>query len=237
MTGALMTLLSSTMAKGLPTFSRVASAKRRAPTESNLKLTTGSLVLPKLGCASVSVSPLTMTRRRTTYAAGRSPAGPPARGSSSSPGGTLPRRASSSDAVVSTSWNVILAVLPMSALTCSGSSMPGSSTRMRSAPTRWMVGFLGAGLVDAAAHDLDRLIDRRRALRVELDLAGLDRDRPARAHGKLEAGAYLLHDRAEVVLAAGLAQGQRRHDRLRRRARYSRSSAPRGWCAARRRGC
>ncbi len=41
-TGALITLLSSTMAKGLPTFSRVASAKRRAPTESNLKLTTGA---------------------------------------------------------------------------------------------------------------------------------------------------------------------------------------------------
>ncbi len=65
MTGAEITLLSSTMAKGFPTFSRVASAKRRAPSESNLKLTTGEFWL-KVGWASVSVSPLTMTRRRTT---------------------------------------------------------------------------------------------------------------------------------------------------------------------------
>jgi len=36
MTGAEITLLSSTMAKRLWTFSRVASAKRRAPVESNL---------------------------------------------------------------------------------------------------------------------------------------------------------------------------------------------------------
>ena len=40
-TGALITLLSRTMAKGLPTLFLVASQKRRAPMESNLKLTTG----------------------------------------------------------------------------------------------------------------------------------------------------------------------------------------------------
>src|SRR5712671_5728068 len=43
MTGALITLLSRTIAKGFPTFSRVASPNFLAPTESNLKLTTGSL--------------------------------------------------------------------------------------------------------------------------------------------------------------------------------------------------
>ena len=64
-TGALITLLSSTIAKGLPTFSRVASPKRRAPAASNLKLTTGWLSW-KVACASVSVSPPTMTRLRTT---------------------------------------------------------------------------------------------------------------------------------------------------------------------------
>jgi len=43
MTGALITLLSSTIAKGFPTFSRVASPKRLAPAASKRKLTTGSL--------------------------------------------------------------------------------------------------------------------------------------------------------------------------------------------------
>ena len=40
MTGALITLPSSTMAKGRPTFALVISAKRRAPALSNSKLTT-----------------------------------------------------------------------------------------------------------------------------------------------------------------------------------------------------
>ena len=43
MTGALITLLSRTIANGLPTLSRVASPKRRAPSASKRKLTTGSL--------------------------------------------------------------------------------------------------------------------------------------------------------------------------------------------------
>ena len=42
-TGALITLLSSTIAKGLPTLSRVASPNRLAPAASKRKLTTGSL--------------------------------------------------------------------------------------------------------------------------------------------------------------------------------------------------
>ena len=65
MTGALITLLSSTIANGLPTFARVASANRLAPSASKRKLTTGSLFW-KLGWASTSVSPPTMTRLRTT---------------------------------------------------------------------------------------------------------------------------------------------------------------------------
>ena len=65
MTGAVITLPSRTMANGLPTFSFVASPKRRPPAESNLKLTTASLFL-KVGWASTSRSPLTITRLRTT---------------------------------------------------------------------------------------------------------------------------------------------------------------------------
>ena len=43
-TGAEITLLSSTMANGLPTFAWVASANLRAPDELKRKLTIGSLV-------------------------------------------------------------------------------------------------------------------------------------------------------------------------------------------------
>ncbi len=65
-TGAQITLLSSTMANGLPTFALVASAKRRAPTASKRNDTTGWLSW-KLGWASTSVSPVTITRRWTRY--------------------------------------------------------------------------------------------------------------------------------------------------------------------------
>ena len=141
MTGALITLLSSTIANGLPTFSRVASPKRRAPTESNLKLTTGSLSW-NVACASTSMSPPTMTRLRTTYASARRAPRSSCAGRISSPGGSRPRRASSTLTLVSTSWKVSLAVRPSSALTCSGLSTPGSCTRMRSWPSRWIVGSL-----------------------------------------------------------------------------------------------
>ena len=52
-TGAEITLLSSTMAKGRPTFSWVTLPKRLAPAASKRKVTTGSPVrLSKPGCAS-----------------------------------------------------------------------------------------------------------------------------------------------------------------------------------------
>ena len=62
-TGAEITSLSSTMANGLPTFSCVTWAKRRAPLLLKRKLTIGSPVRwSKPGCASVRSSPETMTR-------------------------------------------------------------------------------------------------------------------------------------------------------------------------------
>lgn len=65
-TGADSTLSSSTMAKGLPTLARVISAKRAAPTVSNRKLTSGSLVLgSKPTRASVRRSPASSTRSST----------------------------------------------------------------------------------------------------------------------------------------------------------------------------
>ncbi len=67
MTGAEITSLSSTMAKGRPTFSWVACAKRRAPAELKRNDTIGSLVRwSKPGCASVSSPPETKTRRSIT---------------------------------------------------------------------------------------------------------------------------------------------------------------------------
>ncbi len=61
-TGAEITLPSSTMAKGCPTFSVVASANLREPELLNLKFTIGSLVRwSKAGCASVRSLPDTST--------------------------------------------------------------------------------------------------------------------------------------------------------------------------------
>ena len=65
-TGALITWPSSTMANGLPMLFFVTSPKRLPPTESNLKKTTGR-ASSKVGWASTSVSPVTMTRLRMTY--------------------------------------------------------------------------------------------------------------------------------------------------------------------------
>ena len=62
-TGAEITSLSSTMANGLPTFSWVIWANRRAPLLLKRKETTGSPVRwSKPGCASVRSSPETTTR-------------------------------------------------------------------------------------------------------------------------------------------------------------------------------
>ena len=59
----------------------------------------------------------------------------------------------------STIWKVSLAVWPITDFSCCGSLSPGASTTMRSAPWRTMFGSLGAQGVDAAADDLDRLVD------------------------------------------------------------------------------
>ena len=68
MTGASITLLSSTIANGLPTLAWVASANLRAPLELNLKLTMGSLVRwSKPGWASVRSAPETSTRFSMRY--------------------------------------------------------------------------------------------------------------------------------------------------------------------------
>ena len=64
MTGALITLLSRTMANGLPTLFWVTEPNRRAPTASNRKLTTGR-PLSMVGWESISMSPLMITRLRT----------------------------------------------------------------------------------------------------------------------------------------------------------------------------
>ena len=61
-TGAEITLLSSTIAKGCPTFSEVACANLREPDVLNWKLTIGSPVRwSKPGCASVRSPPETST--------------------------------------------------------------------------------------------------------------------------------------------------------------------------------
>ena len=68
MTGAEITLLSSTMANGLPTFCCVASANLRAPVELKRKLTIGSLVRwSKPGWASTRSAPETSTRFSMRY--------------------------------------------------------------------------------------------------------------------------------------------------------------------------
>ena len=67
-TGAEITLLSSTMANGKPTFSDVAWANLRAPLVLNLNETTGSPERwSKLACASVRSPPETRTCFLTTW--------------------------------------------------------------------------------------------------------------------------------------------------------------------------
>ena len=134
-TGALITWLSSTMAKRWLTLARVTSAKRRAPTELKVKFTTQSPVCGLVPArASVRSPPSTSTRRRTAifwfgwFCIGRN----------SSPGGGGPLAAGL--ALSSTSWNVMCAVLPSSSLIRFGSSMPGSWTTMRSLPWRVICG-------------------------------------------------------------------------------------------------
>ena len=141
MTGALTTLPSSTIANGRLTLAWVVSPKRLAPAESKRKVTDGRPLSSNEGCASTSRSPLTITRLRTTYCRGLpAPSTSSADSSRSDPAGMLPRRASATEVPTSTRRNTILAVRPSRRLMRSGSSMPGSWTRMRSGPWRWMVG-------------------------------------------------------------------------------------------------
>src|SRR6185437_2712630 len=58
--------------------------------------------------------------------------------------------------------------------------------------------FLGAGLVDAPAYDLDRLLDRRAGARFERDRVGLQRDVGA-VRGQVYVGIDLLDDGADVI--------------------------------------
>ena len=137
--GALMIWLSSTMASSRPTFWVVASPNRRAPTESKRKETTASLFW-KVGSAAIRFSPLTSTRLLTRSCCGCWPGRwSSISGNSIVPGGGRPASAWPRSPS-STRWKVIFAVLPISRLTRSGSSMPGSCTRMRVRPWRWIVG-------------------------------------------------------------------------------------------------
>ncbi len=81
-----------------------------------------------------------------------------------------------------------------------GSCTPGSCTRMRSPPSRWMVGSATPWLVDAPAHDLEALIDRRRPAGDQRSLGRSQLDRAVRQH---------LH----VEIALRLGQCRQRHGR------------------------
>ena len=207
-TGALITLLSSTMANGLPTFSRVASAKRRAPAESNLKLTTGEFWL-KVGWASVRVSPL------DHHAAAHDIIFGTARARLLRRQQLVARRHAALARVIDRRAGIDelerhLRGLADQRLDALGIVDAGQLDQDAVRPDALDRRFLGAGLVDPAAHDLDRLLDRRGTAPFELDIGRLDRDRAAGAHRHLEVGIDLLDELANVVLAAGLAQHE--HD-------------------------
>ena len=131
MVGAETTLPSSTIANGRPILAPVTRPNFFAPSAFRVKLTAGWLFWSKLACAVSSNSPLTITRFSTTKYSPSSLS----LGSRTVPGGTRPRVFASTPVIeVSTSWNVSFAVRPRSRLISSGSSTPGSWTRMRSAP-------------------------------------------------------------------------------------------------------
>ena len=173
-TGALITLLSSTMANGLPTFSRVASAKRRAPDrvefEADDRLVVAGRWAGRRSACRRRPSPAGARHRpgrrrgghgrlgRQELVAGRQPAAP----------------ASSAEALTSTSWNVSFAVLPSSDFDALGIVDPGQLDEDAVIAFALDGRLLGAGLVDAAADDLDRLVDR---------LAGARFRSPARWRG------------------------------------------------------
>ena len=137
-------------------------------------------------------------------------------------------RASSADAFGSTSWKRHLRGLAdQTALTCSGSSTPGSWTRMRSSPSRWIVGSLvPVSSMRRRTISIDCSTAELRA-RSSATVVGLQRDRRRRRRSCTSMlGIDLADDGADIVRCAlGLAQREARHGRPRRRARYSRSCA------------
>ena len=131
MLGADSTLSSRMMANGLPTFSCVTRPKRRAPAVLNLIETTGAPSWSNAWRASTNWSPDTITRRLTAIA-------PPSTiGSTWLPAGARPCATRLGSASRSTSLNSSRAVCPISALSASGSSTPGTWTRMRRSP--WLM--------------------------------------------------------------------------------------------------
>ena len=177
MRGALITLSSSTMAKSRPTlsWSRRRSACRRAHRSGSV--TTGWPSW-KVGWASTRFSPLTMTRRLhddSSWLAGIVLG--PARTSDAR------RRTHAGLAaatVTSTSWKVIFAVLPSSFL--SSRDFDARHLDQDAVLALALDGRLArAGLVDAAADDLDRLRDRVIAQRLDRALAQGQRGSRCRA--------------------------------------------------------
>ena len=61
--------------------------------------------------------------------------------------------------VIDPIWKVILAVRPSRLFKCSGSARPGTCSRMRSVALALDEGHHGAGFVDAAVYDFQRLLD------------------------------------------------------------------------------
>ncbi len=145
--GAEITLLSSTMASGRPIASVVAWPKRCAPRMLKRKLTIGSLVrLSKAGCASTDRSPSTMTRRST--------------GTRLPPSSLHGQHVHVGRARLARAGGIRASpCVPRISFRRCGSCRPGTCTRMRSAPWRWMFGSVVPSDVDAAAEHLDGLVD------------------------------------------------------------------------------
>ena len=135
-TGAEITLLSSTMANGLPTFSWVASANLRAPDRIEAEVDdrlAGALVEARLGVGQIGAGNQHALLDQIFLAGLRRRGFPnPAADAFLPPAPRVIDR--------STMRKSSLAVLPRISLSRVGSCRPGTCTRMRSTPSRWMVG-------------------------------------------------------------------------------------------------
>ena len=126
MTGAEITLPSSTMAKGRPTFSDVTWPNLCPPRRLKRKLTSGSPVCwSKLCCASTRSSPSTMTRFCTWIVPPPFCIGSVSTSFGGSPGSATRRNSS-------------LAVWPIMFLSAVVSWLPGASISTRFGPCCWM---------------------------------------------------------------------------------------------------